>query len=222
MWQLINKNKYPVIIYILLLVSAAILFILEGKAGSFYLVSGYHSVFCDWVFRIMTFFGNGIFMMIMGLVFVFFYSIRNGLIIFSSFISSALIVQFLKRFIFEDHLRPVLFFANIGQEIYRINGLEYHSYFSFPSGHSATAFALFMGFALFSRNNILKLVFILLACIIAYSRVYLSQHFLEDIIAGSLLGILAVLCSHYLFSKWNVTWADKSIIKIKSPRNVQT
>jgi membrane-associated phospholipid phosphatase len=38
----------------------------------------------------------------------------------------------------------------------------------------------------------------LLALIAAYSRVYLSQHFFEDIYAGSFVGLIAALVAHRL------------------------
>jgi membrane-associated phospholipid phosphatase len=118
-----------------------------------------------------------------------------------------------------ENLRPVLFFDNMGIEIYRIPGLEYHSHFSFPSGHSATAFALFIGFALFSRNNFLKLAFLIIACIISYSRVYLAQHFLEDILTGSLIGTIVILIVYYSFSRRELPYAEKGLIKFKSHKN---
>lgn len=58
---------------------------------------------------------------------------------------------------------------------------------SFPSGHSANAFAtaiVLNGFA--SLGNIP----ILIAVIVAFSRVYLGQHFVSDVLAGSTIGIV--------------------------------
>jgi membrane-associated phospholipid phosphatase len=151
-------------------------------------------------------------MIVIGLLYLVFIRIRYGLMIFSSFVLSSILVQLLKRIVFPGHIRPVLYFREIGVEIYILQGLDYHYYFSFPSGHSATAFALFIGLAILSRSIILKFSFLFLCCVIAYSRVYLSQHFLEDVLAGSLLGTIVVLFSAFRFLKWDKTWLEKSLL----------
>jgi membrane-associated phospholipid phosphatase len=57
---------------------------------------------------------------------------------------------------------------------------------SFPSGHAATAFAAAVAVGvLFPR---LRKPLLLLAAVIAVSRVYLGVHFATDVLVGSLLG----------------------------------
>ncbi len=60
--------------------------------------------------------------------------------------------------------------------------------FSFPSGHTMTAFAVAVSLGLFYPS----LLAALLACAacVAASRVLLGMHFLSDVIAGGLLGTL--------------------------------
>jgi membrane-associated phospholipid phosphatase len=59
-------------------------------------------------------------------------------------------------------------------------------------------------------------LFFLLALITAYSRVYLSQHFLIDTYFGALIGVAIVIVFHYLIIKSDKTWLDQSIITIFS------
>ncbi len=59
--------------------------------------------------------------------------------------------------------------------------------FSFPSGHSITAFAVAIPLGLFYPSLLLGLLFC--ACSIALSRVLLGLHFLSDVIAGCAIGI---------------------------------
>lgn len=75
-------------------------------------------------------------------------------------------------------------------------GLEPHCWatllppdqFSFPSGHSITAFAVAVPLSLF--YPFVAPVLFALAASIALSRIVLGLHFLTDVIAGSLLGSL--------------------------------
>jgi len=58
--------------------------------------------------------------------------------------------------------------------------------FSFPSGHTMTAFAVAIPLALFYPNLTIGLAFC--AVSIAISRILLGMHFLSDVIAGAVVG----------------------------------
>ncbi len=58
--------------------------------------------------------------------------------------------------------------------------------FSFPSGHSITAFAVAVPLALLYPTLVVPLLF--LAASVAVSRIVLGMHFLSDIIAGCAIG----------------------------------
>src|SRR5205085_12074147 len=58
---------------------------------------------------------------------------------------------------------------------------------SFPSGHSANAFALALVLARRSRRP--RLLFWPVAALVAISRAYLNRHYLSDIVVGSLIGL---------------------------------
>ncbi|MGN0262381.1 MAG: phosphatase PAP2 family protein [Eggerthellaceae bacterium] len=63
--------------------------------------------------------------------------------------------------------------------------------FSFPSGHSATAFSVAICLLLCPRLKLpLRFAAVLFAVAIATSRVYLSVHYLTDVVCGSLVGIV--------------------------------
>ena len=86
-------------------------------------------------------------------------------------------------------------FARVRPEVL----LDPLSSYSFPSGHSSAAFALFLCLGVLAGRGQpprLRLTWLLLACIpatlIALSRIYLGVHWPSDVIAGALLA--ATLC----------------------------
>jgi len=70
--------------------------------------------------------------------------------------------------------------------------------YSFPSGHSITAFAVAVTLGLF--YPFLQPCLLALALLIAASRIVLGMHFLSDVIAGSALGAALGFASFYVFS----------------------
>ena len=58
--------------------------------------------------------------------------------------------------------------------------------FSFPSGHTITAFAVSVSLGLFYPHLLAGLLFV--AASVAVSRILLGMHFLSDVLAGAVLG----------------------------------
>ena len=70
--------------------------------------------------------------------------------------------------------------------------------FSFPSGHTITAFAVAIGLGGFYPALLPALL--LCALLIATSRILLGMHFLSDVVVGALVGMGLALTSHSLFT----------------------
>lgn len=105
--------------------------------------------------------------------------------------------------------RPMEVYEDSGRAIYLIKGLEIHHWQSFPSGHTFTGFAFACFYMLVARNNALGFLWLALAMLIGYSRVYLFQHFPRDVFAGSILGVAVVLAVVFLWrerSRQNVSF----------------
>jgi undecaprenyl-diphosphatase len=69
--------------------------------------------------------------------------------------------------------------------------------FSFPSGHTMTAFAVAVPLALFYPNLTVGLFFCALS--IATSRILLGMHFLSDVLAGALIGTALGYLGYFAF-----------------------
>jgi membrane-associated phospholipid phosphatase len=93
-----------------------------------------------------------------------------------------------------------------------VEGVNQHSLQSFPSGHTAAAFSVFMMLALISKNNTAKLFLFFGAVIVSYSRVYISQHFIVDITAGSILAVLFMAFAFFWVEKWKTPWLNNSLL----------
>ncbi len=70
--------------------------------------------------------------------------------------------------------------------------------YSFPSGHSITAFAIAISIGMFYPELTGPLLAV--ALLIASSRIILGMHFLSDVLAGSAIGALLGLISFHVFA----------------------
>lgn len=61
--------------------------------------------------------------------------------------------------------------------------------FSFPSGHTGSSFAA--AFVIYFYNKKIGLLALILATLIAFSRMYLFVHYPSDIVGGLILGIIS-------------------------------
>ena len=122
---------------------------------------------------------------------------KDAIFILINFLISTLLTQLPKNFIWANISRPMA--SNIPHEtIHTVKGVEIHLWNSFPSGHTATAFSLFLlTVFLFPKKSVL-IVGLLYAIACGYSRVYLGQHFPLDVAGGIIVAILTLLLSIYI------------------------
>ncbi|MDD5086393.1 MAG: phosphatase PAP2 family protein [Candidatus Nanoarchaeia archaeon] len=76
--------------------------------------------------------------------------------------------------------------------------------YSFPSAHAAVAFAMLP--ILTKEHPKGKWVWIILAFLIAFSRIYIGVHYLSDVVAGALIGyITGMFIINLKQRKWKLT-----------------
>jgi len=208
--EVIKKNLYFFVPYFIFLMILLPLLILASKTDILIYVNQHCKPALDDLFRYLTNLGDGIPALIAAVLFLL-VSFRKSLFIFLTFIGGGMFVQILKRMFFSDVLRPVKFLDGV-YDLYLVEGVKIRSYLSFPSGHAATAFGLFLCLAIISRSNLIKLICFLLAAMTAFSRVYLSQHFLEDVYFGSLIGVTFALFFYRILFSSGKKWLDHHVL----------
>ncbi|WP_346858311.1 phosphatase PAP2 family protein [uncultured Draconibacterium sp.] len=212
MKRLLTENKYFLIPYGLLILLSSILLFIYSKAELHILLNTWNSPFADLFFKIITNLGDGLFYLVL-LAILLFVNYRLSVIFALGSIFTNIVVQLFKWFLFADVFRPSKYFELYETyKLHLVDGVRLYSLHSFPSGHTATAFNIFFMLALISKNNVVKCICLCIALLTAYSRVYLSQHFLIDTVVGSLVGILGILTSWLLFYKSKKSWMDKSLL----------
>ncbi len=92
-----------------LLLAAGFVLAFYSKPDIHIWLNGHNSGFFDWVFSHVTFLGDGIFVICIA-VLLLFYSLRSSVFLLTAYLSTGLVVQILKRIVFADYQRPVKFF----------------------------------------------------------------------------------------------------------------
>ena len=122
-----------------------------------------------------------------------FWRYRYALILTITGLSLMPISYYLKHYIGVE--RPSTYFQRISfmDQVTTIPGVYMNSgYSSFPSGHTMSAFALFSLLALMTgrRTPMLGLALAWTALLVGVSRIFLVQHFITDVMAGIVFGLL--------------------------------
>jgi membrane-associated phospholipid phosphatase len=92
------------------------------------------------------------------------------------------------------------------------------AYYSFPSGHATTAFALALAvWAVWPQARVAMAVY---AIVIAATRLVLLAHHPSDVVAGALIGIIGTMFVRYWFAARRLVFAiqrDGSIVSLAGP-----
>jgi membrane-associated phospholipid phosphatase len=172
--------------------------------------------YIDLFFHYITFLGDGWIAGFLILPAFFLYNTRLGIYLTVSFIVAAMITNLLKWGFFQESYRPYWIFQYQNPyNVKKVEGEQLMIIRSFPSGHATQAFAIFFGAALASIKNYSKLIFVVVALITAFSRVYLCQHWIKDIAAGSAIGVMSALTFYFLlYNKQYLQKLDKPLLRL--------
>ena len=212
------KHIFPFLVptLVLALILAVVLLIVP-KAELHLALCQPHTPFLD---TIIPFFTNLVdWLPYLIVVLLLFYRAGWSTFLASNLLLTTLIVQPIKHIVHAP--RPITWFADNMPDVTLplVEGVRMNHWLSFPSGHTATFFALFfcVSIILCAENikgkYILSFLCFLCASFGAYTRIYLSQHFALDIFAGLLIAVCSTLILYFFLVKntkntqfwdWNV------------------
>jgi len=198
--------------YLLFVLIFSGLILSNSKADLHLWMTSFNSPAADVFFHYYTLVGDWIPFAVAGLLL--FYNYRISLFILLSQLVCGIFSTTIKRVWNEP--RPLMYFQQHFPAIQLRQVLDEHLYtvHSFPSGHTISAFAFFFALCLYTKKPSVHFLYFILAFLVGFSRIYLSQHFAVDVLAGSFVGILAVFCTQYLIDKFPVKWIDNSFFKL--------
>jgi membrane-associated phospholipid phosphatase len=181
---------------ILMAVALYILSILVGRETFFLWLNNDLGKAADLFFNICSYLAEGWIWIPYFLLMVGWFK-KDALFILLNFLISTLLTQIPKNFIWDKVSRPMASGIPV-EKIHTVKGVEIHLWNSFPSGHTATAFTLFLlTVYLFPKKTVLAIGAVYaIAC--GYSRVYLGQHFPLDVAGGITVAIITILLSIYI------------------------
>jgi membrane-associated phospholipid phosphatase len=189
--KLIREHRLFLGVFALYIIAGAVGFLFYIQGNEILFFDAHHTPFLDIVFVGLTHMVEGLVLTLIAL-FLLFVRLKYFVLYNIVLIAVGIVVQSLKHFVFADHLRPSLFFQGKYQ-LHFVEGLPIFTQYSFPSGHTALAFAVFFLLAIFAQRTWASMLFLLLAFGVGISRIYLLQHFWIDVYFGSLIGICITL-----------------------------
>ena len=174
--------------------------------------NGFANPIGDFLMPHLTNVGDGLVLLLFAFFVFLFRSRKLALILFIAFLVSSGLVQFLKHFVFENHMRPMYVFQHV-KGFHQIKNFHYHMSQSFPSGHATSSFVLFTFIAMnYAKSAKGQIVCFIGALFFAFTRVYLSQHYFEDMFVGSMIGFLCM--------KYTQVFLSQSFQQLDSPLNL--
>ena len=212
----IIKENLPFFIGFLIFLIAGLVLLLTFEKGALILYFNDHrSPQGDLLFLYTTRLGEAL-PYILAIIYFLFVRFRYAILIPIVGLSVS-IVSLITKTLF-DHNRPSLFFKEIGifDQINLVEGIQLWEKYSFPSGHTMSAFAVYAIIAfLVGWKKTFGVAMLVLAVLVGISRIYLVQHFMQDVYLGAILGVLISMSIYEYQNKFPYNpnnWIDRSLL----------
>jgi membrane-associated phospholipid phosphatase len=159
-------------------------------------INTHHSPFLDKIMPFITYLGEFSLIAIIGIIVLYIYrkyEVKKLLFLMILCNGIPTLINVVLKNLFAQH-RPLYYFEH-AEWIHLVAGQPKQYHLSFPSGHTEGAFAMmtFIALLLPKKWKWLAIFLFMVALLAGYSRIYLSQHFFQDILAGSMIGTIFCL-----------------------------
>lgn len=217
MKQLLRNNAAFLALSLILLVVLGLALVYLPKGELHLLLCDRHTHARDIFYRYYTHVAEW-FPYVLCVLLLLFSRIGDGVLASCGLLLSALTTQLFKHIV--NAPRPITWITEHmpDVELPMVEGVQMHEWYSFPSGHTTSFFALAFVLCIISTDRIARsnrsiginrsesyIVQIVLFCLAAlggYSRIYLSQHFALDVFAGMLVGILITIACYAVLHRY--------------------
>jgi membrane-associated phospholipid phosphatase len=186
----IKQIRRFLILYLILLLVCLTIKLFYSRETIYFTVNNFHSDLTDYIAPYITDLGEGWTIIFISAVWALF-NFRGAFLLATSYGVTSIIAQILKPIFHAP--RPELYFAGQLSRIHFVKGVDMLRYNSFPSGHTVTAFSAAVVATYLVKNKSWGYVFLLIAILVGFSRMYLSEHFFEDVTAGSIFGVFITI-----------------------------
>lgn len=211
--ELISHNRIFLSLYLLFLVVGGLLIGTMEKGHEILYFNSLHTPFFDQFFKWTSEMAEWPLILFI-LVVAIRVSYGKGLLMGINSLVNLAIVQLLKWIVFANQVRPSVFFEGKAQLNF-VDGVRVEHFHSFPSGHTAAAFALCFMATILIHDKRWTILFFILALLVGIARVYLLQHFFRDVYFGSMVGVVFTAIFYLAFESssfyQNLSWKDKSL-----------
>jgi undecaprenyl-diphosphatase len=119
---------------------------------------------------------------------------KQSLEVLGSLVIASATTQLLKRIV--QRPRPYQTYTDIYPD-------KIDNGYAFPSGHTTTAFSTAASLSIITKKWYVAVPAFAWATGVAYSRIYLGQHYPSDVFMGALVGTASGFASHWLMKKIN-------------------
>ncbi len=180
--------------------------------GLLQLIQQMHNDILDKIMIFITSLGDkGMVWIVLALVLLLFKKTRRcGVAVLVALALQLLLGNILLKNIFA-RLRPFYDYPTVKLLIDKPGG------FSFPSGHTFSSFAAAASVLLYNKK--IGIPAIVLASLIAFSRLYLFVHYPTDILAGIFFGILVAFAAKFLAEKTSKVYKSKTKSKVLTKKD---
>jgi len=218
MTKLLKRNIVFISLSLALLIALGLALLIIPKGELHILLCDHHTPHYDVFFRYYTPVAEWL-PYVMCLLILLFCRVGDAVFAAAGQALSALTTQIIKHIVVAP--RPLTWFANNmpDMQLPLADGVQMQYWYSFPSGHTTSFFALFFTLSVIltqtmynnqttkglaakhSGSIVIQLLLFMLAALGGYSRIYLSQHFASDVFGGICVGLLITIVCYAIFSR---------------------